>query len=288
MKYTLMFLTALSGGSILYMLTEWGKPRRNENGEVIEDEFSEMSLVKQYVLRTWDTLMHYNEVLREPSRELLLPPPLQPPYYQPPYTLVIEMTGVLVHPEWTYKTGWRFKKRPFVDYFLQQCATSSLFEIVIYTYEQGFTAFPLLESLDPNGFIMYRLFRDSTRYQNGVHVKDLTCLNRDLSRVIHVDWNKEACKLTPSNCLNLKKWDGNSEDRTLLDLTNFLKAIAVEGVEDVRDVINHYSKFEDPIQEFKENQRRLAEKEKEKENLKANAPTLSLPKSLLGSWTGKK
>ena len=37
----------------------------------------------------------------EPSAEKLLPDPLTEPYYQPPYTLVLEMTNVLVHPEWT-------------------------------------------------------------------------------------------------------------------------------------------------------------------------------------------
>ena len=33
------------------------------------------------------------------------------------------------------------------------------------------TAFPIIDGLDPNGHIMYRLFRDATRYVNGSHVK---------------------------------------------------------------------------------------------------------------------
>lgn len=32
-------------------------------------------------------------------------------------------------------------------------------------------AMPILEGLDPNGFITYRLFRDATKYTNGTHVK---------------------------------------------------------------------------------------------------------------------
>lgn len=264
-KYTLLGMIAAFSGSTLYAFFTWGKPALDENGIPIADQFSEMSFVSQYASRAWNTFMHYEKVLKEPTRELLLPPPLPPPYYQPPYTLVLEMTGVLVHPEWTYKTGWRFKKRPFLDYFLHQCATSTNFEIVVYTHEQGFTAFPLLNSLDPNGYIMYRLFRDSTRYENGVHIKDLNCLNRDLKNVIHVDWNDKACALNRDNCMKLKKWDGDSEDRTLYDLTNFLMAISNEKVEDVREVIRYYSQFDDPLQAFRENQRKLAEKEKEKE-----------------------
>jgi hypothetical protein len=41
------------------------------------------------------------QMIREPSREKLLPDPLTFPYIQPPYTLVLELTDVLVHPDWT-------------------------------------------------------------------------------------------------------------------------------------------------------------------------------------------
>lgn len=36
----------------------------------------------------------------EPSSEVLLPDPLPEPYIQPKYTLVLELTDVLVHPEY--------------------------------------------------------------------------------------------------------------------------------------------------------------------------------------------
>ena len=54
----------------------------------------------------------------EPAREVLLPDPLPAPYLQPKYTVVIEMKNVMVNPQWTYKTGYRFAKRPALDYFL--------------------------------------------------------------------------------------------------------------------------------------------------------------------------
>ena len=40
------------------------------------------------------------QTFAEPSSESLLPDPLPEPYIQPPYTLVLEMTDVLVHPEY--------------------------------------------------------------------------------------------------------------------------------------------------------------------------------------------
>lgn len=33
------------------------------------------------------------------------------------------------------------------------------------------TAFPLIDNVDPHGFISYRLFRDATHYVDGHHVK---------------------------------------------------------------------------------------------------------------------
>lgn len=54
--------------------------------------------------------------------------------------------------------------------------------------------------------------------------QDVSCLNRDTSKVIVVDCKREAFSLQPFNGLALRRWDGNSEDRTLYDLANFLKS----------------------------------------------------------------
>ena len=160
-KYSVIALGTLLAGFTAFAVSEWGPPRRDEHGQAVPDKFSQHALVLQYLLRTWDALWNWKQVLEEPVRELLLPDPLQAPYVQPPYTLIIEMNGILTHPEWSYRMGWRFKKRPFVEYLLQQCGPP-LFEVVIFTQDPGFTAHPLLDSLDPNGLIMYRLYRDST------------------------------------------------------------------------------------------------------------------------------
>lgn len=117
------------------IVVDLGAPEKDSEGRVIEDEFSILPLPKQYLKRMWKSLTYYQKIIQEPSREKLLPDPLKPPYYQPKYTLVLEMKDVLVHPDWTYKTGWRFKKRPGVDSFLEQLARD--YEIVVYTADQG-------------------------------------------------------------------------------------------------------------------------------------------------------
>ena len=72
---------------------------------------------------------------------------------------------------------------------------------------------------------MYKLFRDATRYVDGNHVKDLDCINRDLSKVITVDWNNKSVDSHPRNALRIKQWKGEDGDRSLFDLAILLKSI---------------------------------------------------------------
>ncbi|XP_023393678.1 mitochondrial import inner membrane translocase subunit TIM50 [Pteropus vampyrus] len=87
--------------------------------------------------------------------------------------------------------------------------------------------------------------------------QDISCLNRDPARVVVVDCKKEAFRLQPYNGVALRPWDGNSDDRVLLDLSAFLKTIALNGVEDVRTVLEHYALEDDPLEAFKQRQSRL-------------------------------
>lgn len=76
---------------------------------------------------------------------------------------------------------------PGINHFLE--SLSGIYEIVIYTAEQGMTVFPIIEALDQKSLINYKLVRDATLFVDGVHVKDLDKLNRDLSKVIKVFLN---------------------------------------------------------------------------------------------------
>ncbi|OAD52877.1 Mitochondrial import inner membrane translocase subunit TIM50-C [Eufriesea mexicana] len=264
LKYSFTFLgvcTTLGLSCIVYNLT---KTKYDEHGNVIEDEFANLPFYERLYKMFRREYNYYTKLLQEPSRDKLLPDPLKLPYIQPPYTLVLELTDVLIHPDWTYETGWRFKKRPGVDQFLEAIAPPQ-FEIVVYTAEQGMTVFPILDSLDPNGYIMYRLVRDTTRFVDGHHVKDLSALNRDLSKVIVVDWNPVSTKFHPENTLRLPQWTGNDDDTTLYDLAAFLKTILTTNVEDVREVLNYYRQFDNPLQAFRENQRKFLMQMEEEE-----------------------
>uniref|UniRef100_A0A8D3BP68 Mitochondrial import inner membrane translocase subunit TIM50 n=1 Tax=Scophthalmus maximus TaxID=52904 RepID=A0A8D3BP68_SCOMX len=256
-KKMVLRLAGLMGlGGAVGVVYIFGSNSVDEQGNMVNPP------VVQQLRRTFKYFQDYRQMIIEPTSPKLLPDPLKEPYYQPPYTLVLELTDVLLHPEWSLATGWRFKKRPGIDYLFQQLAP--LYEIVIFTAETGMTAYPLIDSIDPQGFVMYRLFRDATRYMEGHHVKDVSCLNRDTSKVIVVDCKREAFSLQPFNGMALTKWDGNSEDRTLYDLANFLKTIALSGVDDVRSVLENYALEDDPIEAFKRRQAQLAQEEEQR------------------------
>ncbi|XP_076245688.1 mitochondrial import inner membrane translocase subunit TIM50-C [Calliopsis andreniformis] len=265
LKYSFTFFGIFMTVGLSYIIYDLTKAKYDDEGNIIEDEFSNLPLYQKVYKRLKRELNYYTKMVQEPSRDKLLPDPLKYPYIQPPYTLVLELTDLLVHPDWTYETGWRFKKRPGVDQFLEAIAPPQ-FEIVVYTAEQGLTVFPILDILDPNGYIMYRLVRDTTRFVDGHHVKDLDALNRDLSKVIVVDWNPKSTKFHPENTLRLPQWTGNDDDTTLYDLAAFLKTISTTNVDDVRTVLNYYKQFDNPLQVFRENQRKLLMQIEEEEN----------------------
>ncbi|XP_065511256.1 mitochondrial import inner membrane translocase subunit TIM50 [Caloenas nicobarica] len=252
-------LGAGGGVAIVYI---FGTNAVDEHGAKIPDEFDADPVGIQQLRRTYKYFKDYRQMIIEPTSPKLLPDPLRDPYYQPPYTLVIELTDVLLHPEWSLVTGWRFKKRPGIESLLQQLAP--LYEIVVFTSETGMTAFPLIDSIDPHGFVSYRLFRDATRYMDGHHVKDISCLNRDPAKVVVVDCRRESFCLQPFNGLALPRWDGSSDDRALYDLAAFLKTIALSGVEDVRTVLENYALEEDPLAAFKRRRTQLEEEEQQR------------------------
>lgn len=256
MKYSLMvigFMVTTVGSWMYFVL---GAPKTDEDGNIIEDdELATLPSWQQYFWRMVRELTYYEKLIKEPSREKLLPDVVTYPYYQPPYTLVLELTDVLVHPEWSYTTGWRFKKRPGIDQFLESVAGQ--FEIVIYTAEMGMTVFPIIEALDPKNLIAYKLVRDATHFVDGYHVKDLDKLNRDLSKVIVIDWNHNATKLHQDNLFLVDKWAGNDNDNTLSDLAAFLRMVAQWEIDDVREVLRYYGRFDNALEVFNERRREM-------------------------------
>jgi import inner membrane translocase subunit TIM50 len=211
----------------------------------------------------------------DPPSDRLLPD--LPPNARHIKTLVLDLDDVLVHSDWTRGRGWRTFKRPGAEDFIRDMA--QYYELVVYTAQLPTYADPILDRLDPQRLVTYRLYRDSTQYVNGKHVRDLSKLNRGLEQVLLVTADPDAYALQPDNaikvgcvgallCLRvvlivprcgvyfnfcvpdaaasaravqLPKWTTTAAaDTTLLDLLPFLEAVVRTNVTDVRDVVRSY------------------------------------------------
>ena len=154
------------------------------------------SVIAEPVDAAYDTFYSYIIApYAEPSREKLLPDiPSQIKGREKP-TLVISLDGTLIESQWTRSHGWRYIKRPGVDEFIAHLAP--LYELVLWTDSLS-TADTVIDRLDPRKCFRHRLYRDATTYSGGLHRKDLTALNRDLSQTLIIDCDPQAYSFQPS------------------------------------------------------------------------------------------
>ncbi|KAJ5094152.1 hypothetical protein N7456_010013 [Penicillium angulare] len=218
--------------------------------------------------RTGDLTSYY----KDPAFPKLLPD--EDPTMRQPYTLVLSMEDLLVHSEWSREHGWRVAKRPGVDYFLRYL--NQYYELVLFTSVPSMMADQVLRKLDPYRIIRWPLFREATRYKDGEYIKDLSYLNRDLSKVILIDTKEEHARLQPENAVVLDKWVGDPKDKTLVAMIPFLEYLAGMGVEDVRPVLKSFEGSDIPA-EFTKREKAMRERfEKELAEEKKKKPSLSM------------
>ena len=85
----------------LHSFVVFALPDKDESGNEIRDEYSSLPFPKQYVQRLKAKVFQTQKDLVEPWSDKLLPDPLPEGYHQPKYTVLIELTGMLVHADWT-------------------------------------------------------------------------------------------------------------------------------------------------------------------------------------------
>mmetsp|Transcript_29500 Transcript_29500/g.33154 ORF Transcript_29500/g.33154 Transcript_29500/m.33154 type:complete len:436 (-) Transcript_29500:98-1405(-) len=189
-------------------------------------------------------VQQYTDQIAKPAHEKLLPDwsqmPNVPHDIPVPHTLVLDLENTLVSSTWDRKYGWRYSKRPGVDKFLLDMA--QYYEIVLYSPSMDAIAEPVVTSLDKQGCIMHRIYRDGTYYHNGVHVKDLSRLNRNINRMIVIDDDLAEVQFNPENVVRVKPYtDPNDRtDNTLARIAPFLIEIARENHSDIPVLLSQY------------------------------------------------
>ena len=167
-------------------------------------------------------------------------------------TLILDLDETLVHSQFTpfsrksdfilniniegeNKTLYVLK-RPHVDKFLYEL--SMMYEIIIFTASISQYANPLLDELDKNRYIKYRLFREHCTFARGIYIKDLKIFERKINNMIIIDNNPLSYDNNIENGIPILSWYEDINDNELLKLLPLLKYMSNSNIEDVRPVIN--------------------------------------------------
>ncbi|TNV86397.1 hypothetical protein FGO68_gene6899 [Halteria grandinella] len=135
------------------------------------------------------------------------------------YTLVLDLDETLIHFDPKYRN---YKARPGALKFLQELYNS--YELVVFTAGLKDYADWILNDFD----------RDHTKFRNGIYMKDLSKLGRDLSKTIIIDNLSENFMAQPDNGIHIKGFYHDMGDRELDKLAPFLKGLVQRKVPDVR------------------------------------------------------
>ena len=165
------------------------------------------------------------------SENKIIPPFLgkKSPKYK--YTLVLDLDETIIH-YIKYKKSEYIQVRPYLDDFINEL--SKFYEIVIFTASYQHYADLVINGIDLEKKIKYRLYRQHTTKIGNTYIKDLAKLGRDLKKVIIIDNCCDNYSLQPKNGINVIDFVGNENDDILLFLKKDLINLYKKNLDDIR------------------------------------------------------
>ena len=128
------------------------------------------------------------------------------------YCLVLDLDETLVH-YFEDENEAYVKVRMGTENFIR--VLSKFCEIVIFTASTKYYADIVIDGLDCKDLIDYRLYRQHTTVIDGVNIKDLSKLGRDLNKIIIIDNIEENYQFQKNNGLNISDFEGDENDNEL-------------------------------------------------------------------------
>ena len=174
------------------------------------------------------------------------------------YTLVLDLDETLIHFSVNAESEGHLFFRPYLFHFLN--AVSEFYELIIFTAglkEYAKIVLDLIENRFGKKIFDYRLYREHTEPNDeGVYIKDLSKIGRNLQKTIIVDNTKENYELQNDNGIEIKSYFGFDskkmdlmEDNTILDndkclleLEKILIKIAEEKPKNLCLILKKYQK----------------------------------------------
>ena len=181
------------------------------------------------------SLVAFMNVIKFPLTSLLFPAytntsiPYLPMYSHKAYTLVLDLDETLIH-----KKNNEYLIRPGAVEFLEKLKNH--YEIVLFTAASPMHADAAMKIIDPFGHIKLRLYNRHITFDEGVILKDINLLGRDLDKTIIVDNLSGNFRNLPKNGICIETWTGDENDTKLYKLALELEKIPYLS-KDVQDSI---------------------------------------------------
>lgn len=137
-----------------------------------------------------------------------------------------------------YGSDSYFLVRPGCVYFIELMA--KFYEIVIFTAALQDYADQVIDQIDVNKNIKYRLYRQHTSQNGPFLVKDLSLLGRDPTKTIIIDNISDNFILQPENGIFISTWYDDMSDTFLEEISPLLIEIVEKRVPDVRRALRSY------------------------------------------------
>ncbi|KAF7654817.1 hypothetical protein LDENG_00064340 [Lucifuga dentata] len=156
-------------------------------------------------------------------------------------TLVFSSLNVMEQAEYTFHTAFQDHQykaymilRPHVKEFLQSMA--KIYELFVYTSAKKEYAEKILDILDPQRKLFrHRLYQFDCACVLGHYIKDLSILERELTKTVVLDNAPHTYPYHLMNTIPIKSWFGKPEDRELQKLIPYLQKLST--AEDFREVL---------------------------------------------------
>ena len=162
------------------------------------------------------------------------------------YTLVLDLDETLVHCQRKANKGFILLLRPGLIEFLEKM--KNMCELILFSFGTSNYVDSIINVIEKDEkYFEYILDRNHGMYENGMCVKDLGMLNRDLKSIIIIDDTSKYFQLHKENGICVKPFYGDVENdkNTLIILGNILEKIFYDAnvTGDVRISLQKFKKL---------------------------------------------
>ena len=230
------------------------KSNKNNNTKKIPNKIVKKPLVispslyKKIQICVYVYYDNFKIILEKHKIKIPFLPPMDTNKYK--YTLVLDLDETLVH-YIEEKDRHYVQVRPFAEYFISEMG--KYFELVIFTSAEEEYANIVLEEIDKYKVITHKLYRRHVEYNDGLCLKDLDKIGRDIKRVCIIDNDKNNFKLQTENGIEIKEFLGEQDDNELDLLGDLLMSIIESNADDIRPIIKDIKNKMNKINEEKNN-----------------------------------